>query len=288
MEFIIDTNFHDVRLDKFLRKTYQNIPVSGIFKMIRKGNVKVNKKKKKQNYRLQAGDVVRVWEASAPTAAEPLPQLSANEKEFIQSCIVFENNDLILCNKPPGMVMHAGSSHEQGLSELVKAYTENRAFSFVHRIDKMTSGLVLGAKNLSTARKLSDLIHKRKIKKIYIVLVEGKVEKNHFKLENFLKKELTRVVVHPDNQNGAKEACSEFTILKRGRQRTLLKAELHTGRTHQLRVQLAHVNHPIVGDQKYGKKQHQKRMYLLSQRLIIPALNFDFTLPVPESFYAAL
>ena len=258
MEFIIDNNFHDARLDKFLRKTYQDIPLSGIFKMIRKGNVKVNKKKKKQNYRLQAGDVVRVWEASAPTDAEPLLQLSAAEKKFIQDCIVLENYDILLCNKPPGIVMHAGSGHKHGLSELVRAYTNNKDFSFVHRIDKMTSGLVIGARNLPAARKLSTLIHQRAVRKIYVVLVEGKVEKDHFTLENFLKKEQTRVAIHPDDQDGAKKACSEFTILKRGRQRTLLKAELHTGRTHQLRVQLAHVKHSIVGDLKYGKRQKMK------------------------------
>lgn len=288
MEFIIDKNFHDVRLDKFLRKTYQNIPVSGIFKMIRKGNVKVNKKKKKQNYRLQAGDIVRVWEASAPSTAVPLAQLSANEKKSIQKCIVFENNDILLCDKPPGIVMHTGSSHEQGLSELVRAYTRNRQFSFVHRIDKMTSGLVVGAKNLPTARKLSDMIRHHMMQKIYVVLVEGIVEKDHFQLKNFLKKEQTRVVIHPDERDGAKIASSEFTILRRGRQRTLLKAELHTGRTHQLRVQLAHANHPIVGDPKYGKRSNQQRMYLLSQRLVIPDLDFDFALPIPDIFYAAL
>jgi len=209
-------------------------------------------------------------------------------KKIVQNCIVFENNDILLCNKPPGMVMHTGSSHRYGLSELLQAYTENRHFSFVHRIDKMTSGLVIGTKNLPAARKLSELIRQRKIKKIYVVIVEGKVEQDHFTLENFLKKEQTRVRVHPDDRDGAQRACSEFTILKRGRQRTLMKAELHTGRTHQLRVQLAHINHPIAGDQKYGKKHTQEQMFLLSQHLIIPALNIDFSLAVPDSFYSAL
>ncbi len=184
--------------------------------------------------------------------------------------------------------MHAGSSHEQGLNELVRGYIKNRELKFVHRLDKMTSGLVIGAKNLPAARKLSDLIHQRAIRKIYVVLVEGRIEKNHFTLVNFLKKEQTRVVIHPDGQDGAKKSCSEFSILKRGQQRTLLKAELHTGRTHQLRVQLAHIKHSIVGDHKYGKKQNQEQMFLLSQRLIIPALNFDFSLPVPDSFYTAI
>ena len=288
MEFIIDNDYHDVRLDKFLRKTYQQIPISGIFKMIRKGNVKVNKKKKKQDYRLQVGDIIRVWNPSPPTAAKPLLHLSDQETKLIRDSIVYQNDTIILCNKPSGIVMHVGSSHERGLSELVQAYTQNQQFCFVHRIDKMTSGLVLGARNLPTARKLSELIRERTIKKEYVVLVEGRVEKDHFMLTSFLKKEHNRVMVHPDGKNGAKEAHSEFSILQRGQQRTLLQAKLHTGRTHQLRVQLAHINHPIAGDQKYGKKEKQEQMYLFSQRLIIPSLNIDFSLPIPDSFYAAL
>lgn len=288
MEFIINSEFHNVRLDKFLRKTYQEIPTPGIFKMIRKGNVKVNKKKKKQNYRLQEGDLVRVWEASAPTAPKPFCSLSENENKLIQGAIVFENEDILLCNKPAGFVMHAGSSHEQGFTEFVQSYTQNQDFTFVHRIDKMTSGLVMGARNLKTARTLSELIRKRAIGKTYLVLVEGVLENDHFTLNTFLKTEGNRVRVHPDDKDGAKEGVSDFMVLKRGQKRTLLKAELHTGRKHQLRVQLASIRHPIVGDRKYGRKGKEEQMFLFSQRLVVPALDIDFSLPVPESFYSAL
>jgi 23S rRNA pseudouridine955/2504/2580 synthase len=128
------------------------------------------------------------------------------------------------------------------------------------------------------------------IKKKYAVLVEGRVKKEHFILSNFLKKEDDRVRVYSDGENSAKEAISEFSVLKRGQKLTLLQAELHTGRTHQLRVQLAHIGHPIVGDNKYGKKEkiERKQMFLFSQRLTIPTLNLDFSLPVPEAFYAEL
>lgn len=289
MEFIINSDFHDVRLDKFLRKTYQEIPLSGIFKMIRKGNVKVNRKKKKQNYRLQEGDIVRVWEPSAPTAAKSLVRLSSDEKELIQRCIVYEDTNILLCNKPAGMVMHAGSNHERGLYELVLSYTQKPHFTFVHRIDKMTSGLVMGAKNLVTARKLSELIRERAIEKRYVILVEGRVDKNHFTLNTFLKTEGDRVRVHPDKADGAKEAVSEFTVMQQGQTRTLLEATLHTGRKHQLRVQLAHIGHPIVGDWKYGRKNGKgEQMFLFSQWLIVPSLDIDFSLPVPDLFYSAL
>ena len=257
MEFTINSDFHNARLDTFIRKTYQDIPLSGIFKMIRKGNVKVNKKKKKQNYRLQEGDRVRVWEPSPPTAAKPLILLSDKETKLVRDAIVYEDGTILLCNKPAGLVMHVGSSHEHGLTELVQAYTGNPQFSFVHRIDKMTSGLVMGATDIATARNLSKLIRERAIEKKYVILVEGRIEKEHFTLSTFLKTEGDRVRVHPDEKDGAKESLSEFMVMQHGRNRTLLKATLHTGRKHQLRVQLADIGHPIAGDGKYGNKGNE-------------------------------
>ncbi len=288
MEFSISSDFHDVRLDKFLCKTYQEIPLSGIYKMIRKGNVKVNKKKKKQNYRLQAGDTVRVWEATAPTANKEFLPLSPKDKEFTKRCIVYQNNDILLCNKPAGMVIHAGSNHNHGLTELIISYTQNPDFTFVHRIDKMTSGLVLGTKNVSTARKLSKCIRDHKVEKKYILLVEGIVTEEHFSLNTFLKTEEDRVRSYSDGTDGAKEARSSFKVVQRGKKRTLLEAQLHTGRKHQLRVQMATIGHPIVGDQKYGSKGQTTRMFLLSQSLVVPALSLEFSLPIPKDFNSAL
>ena len=288
MEFIISSDFDDVRLDKFLRKTYQEIPISGIFKMIRRGNVKVNRKKKKQNYRLQEGDLVRVWEASPPSSGKALLQLSQDEKRLVLEAVVYEDHNILLCNKPAGLVMHAGSRHEHGLAELVQSHTQNKDLSFVHRIDKMTSGLVMAAKNLKTARILSELIRKRAMGKTYLVLVEGRMENDHFTLNTFLKTEGDRVRVHPDEKDGAKVGISTFAVMQLGRERTLLEATLHTGRKHQLRVQLAEIGHPIVGDRKYGIMGKEEHMFLFSQRLVIPSLNIDFSLPIPESFYTNL
>lgn len=288
MEFIISSDFHNVRLDKFLCKTYQEIPMAGIFKMIRKGNVKVNRKKKKQNHRLQEGDRVRVWEATAPTAAKTFTRLSATDKEFIASCIVYQDEDILLCNKPQGMVMHAGSSHHHGLTELVLNYTQNPDFTFVHRIDKMTSGLVLGSKNLPTTRKLSQFIRDRSIEKTYAILVEGIIQEEQFALHTFLKTEGDRVRSYPNNKNGAKKAESSFVKVLNSKTRTLLTATLHTGRKHQLRVQLADIGHPIVGDLKYGQKSNELLMFLFSQSIKLPAMDIDFSLPIPESFYSAL
>jgi len=266
--------------------------MSGVFKMIRKGNVKVNKKKKKQDYRLQEGDLVRVWEPSAPTPAKSLLTLSANEKKLIERCIVYEDENILFCNKPPGMVMHAGSNHLHGLTELVRSCTQNPHFTFVHRIDKMTSGLVIGSKNLSTARKLSKLIRERSIEKRYVMLVHGNIKTNHFTLDTFLKTEGDCVRGHSDATDGAKKSSSTFTVMQRGPKRTMLEAVIHTGRKHQLRVQLAEIGHPIVGDMKYGRieniKATKSEMFLFSQCLVIPSLTIHVTLPVPDVFSSSI
>jgi 23S rRNA pseudouridine955/2504/2580 synthase len=258
--------------------------MAGIYRIIRKGNVKVNKKKKKQNYRLQEGDFVRVWEPSAPTAAKSLLKLSSDEKELVKGSIVYEDDNIILCNKPSGMVMHAGSKHQQGLSDLVTAYTKNPHFTFVHRIDKMTSGLVIGSKNLQTTRLLSKLIRDRDIEKRYLILVHGVIKNKHFTVNTFLKTEEDRVRVCSDETEGSKKSSSTFKVLEQGSSRTMLEAVIHTGRKHQLRVQLADMGYPIVGDFKYGKKDEGNEMFLFSQCLIIPSLNIHVSLPAPETF----
>ena len=155
MKFVITKDFHNVRLDRFLHKKFQETPMSVIFRLIRKGGIRVNSKRKKLHYRLQENDIVYARIFSDPTAAKPLLQLTAEEQSLTARCIVYENDQILLCNKPAGLVMHIGSGHEHGLTEIIQAYTKNPQLSFVHRIDKMTSGLVMGAKNLATARKLS-------------------------------------------------------------------------------------------------------------------------------------
>ena len=283
MEFIITRDFHDVRLDRFVRQKYREIPLAGIFRLIRKGRVRVNGKKKRPDYRLQENDVVRVNISTSPSAVKALVLLSSDQEKQVAKSIVHEDNNIVLCNKPPGLAMHRGSGHEFGLAELLQSYTKNPQFTFVNRIDRATSGLVIGAKNLITTRKLSELFRQQAIEKYYAIVVDGVVEQDHFSITSFLKKEEDRVVEYTNDHDGAKKAVSSFSVVQRYKSTTLLEARLLTGRTHQLRVQLAKRNHPIVGDMKYGNRRAQN-MLLFSQRVVIPAFNLDVSLPVPEYF----
>lgn len=283
MEFIISRDFHDVRLDRFIRKKYRDIALTAIFRLIRKGVVRVNGKKKRPDYRLQENDIVRVNVSATPSVAKAFVCLSSEERKQVADSIVYEDDDIVLCNKPPGLVMHRGSGHEYGLVELLQSFWENPQFTFVNRIDRATAGLVIGAKNTVAARKLSELFRQQAIEKYYLIMVKGSIDQDHFTLTSFLKKEDDCVQEHMDDQDGAKKAVSSFSVVRRYKETTLLKARLFTGRTHQLRVQLAKLNHPIVGDLKYGN-DGARNMLLFSQRVVIAAFNVDVTLPVPGYF----
>lgn len=285
MQFTITQDFNKVRLDRFLRKKYQDIPLTTIFRLIRKGHIRVNGKRKKQDYRLQEQDLVKVNISTAPSAEKPLVQLSPAEYKLAEGCIVYEENDHVLCNKPSGLVMHRGSGHDHGLVELMQAFFRNPQFTFVNRIDRATAGLVIGVKTPAAARKLSELFRQQAMEKYYLMMVMGRVVQDNFTLTSYLKKEEQRVKEHRDERAGARKSVSSFTVLQRFADCTLLQARLHTGRTHQLRVQLAGHNHPIIGDLKYGgAKAKNKQMLLFSQRVVIPSLDLDVRLPVPDFF----
>ena len=284
VQWKIPPDDHDVRLDRFIRRKYQEIPLTGIFRLLRKGVIRVNGKKKKPAYRLQENDVVRVDIATRPSGPKKLIILSAEQKKTLAAALVFEDADIALYNKPPGLAMHAGSGHKYGFTEMIQAATRNPSFTFVNRIDKATAGLVIGAKNKQAARNMSELLRRHEVEKIYFTMVHGLVKEDTFTVSSFLKKEDTRVEEHASEAQGAKKAESLFTVIKRfANNTTLLEARLVTGRTHQLRVQLANLSHPIIGDTKYGGKK-AKTMLLFSGRVVIDAYGIDVRLPLPEYF----
>ena len=282
MEYIIDSSFNDVRLDRFLRKKYENTPLTEIFKGIRTGKIKVNGKKSKENYRLKTDDIVKVLFSGGETERKEFIKLLPQEIKILQDGIVYEDERVVIFNKQPNMVMHKGSGHEYGISEMFKSYYGTDEFNFVNRIDKSTSGLVIGAKNLNTTRELAEELRDGNTEKKYYILVEGTIKEKNFTLKTYLKKEETKVIELDSYEKGAKESISYFKVLKVGDKRTILEGRLETGRTHQLRVQLSNMEHPIVGDGKYGKGG--KQMFLYSYYCEIPKYGIKIELPLPENF----
>ena len=288
MEYIIDKEFEDVRVDKFLRKKLSNMALTEIFKCIRVGKIKVNGKKTKENYRLKLNDVVKLFmKVNLESIQSEENKIKDSDLEEIKQFIVYEDENLLILNKKPNMVMHKGSGHEYGISEILKEYLKNPNFNFINRIDKATSGLVIGTKNLVINRELSEEMRERNIEKKYYILVEGKLKKKEFIIKSFLKRLEDRVVELEKYEVGAKESISYFRVVETGKDCTLLEGTLGSGRTHQLRVQLASMGNPILGDTKYGKGK-EKIMYLFSHYLKIDKYEIEIDLPIPKEYIKRL
>ena len=288
MEYIIDKEFEDVRVDKFLRKKLSNMPLTEIFKCIRVGKIKVNGKKTKENYRLKLNDVVKLFmKVNLESIQSEENKIKDSDLEEIKQFIVYEDENLLILNKKPNMVMHKGSGHEYGISEILKEYLKNPNFNFINRIDKATSGLIIGTKSLVINRELSEEIRERNIEKKYYILVEGKFKKKEFTIKSFLKRLEDRVVELEKYEVGAKESISYFRVVETGKDCTLLEGTLGSGRTHQLRVQLASMGNPILGDTKYGKGK-EKIMYLFSHYLKIDKYGIEINLPIPKEYIKRL
>ncbi len=293
MEYIIDENYDGVRLDRFLRKMLPNTPLTEIFKSLRVGNIKLNGKKAKENARVVKGDLIKIFKLSGASLEEKenleklktdFIELSNKDLEMIKKGIIFEDERVVIFNKPCGIVMHTGSGHEYGLNEMLISYYKNPNLAFVNRIDKETSGMVIAAKTLPCARELSEEIRENRVDKRYYILVDGVVKNKKFTKSSYLKKTETGVIELSSYEHGAKESITHFEVVKIIGSRTLLIGQLDSGRTHQLRVQLSSMGHPIVGDKKYNPKTKTRKMLLHSYYLDIKKYNLKFELPIPDDF----
>ena len=213
--------------------------------------------------------------------------MESKEIKEIKKLIIYEDEKLLNLNKKVGMVKHKGSAHKYGVTEILKEYLKNPNFNFINRIDKATSGIVVGAKTLVVTRELSEDIRERKIEKKYYILVEGRIKKAEFQIKSYLKRLDDRVVELEKYEEGAKEILSFFKVIEYGKDGTLLEGKLESGRTHQLRVQLASMGNPIVGDTKYGKSK-DRMMYLFSHYLKIDRYGVEIDLPIPKEYIQRL
>jgi 23S rRNA pseudouridine955/2504/2580 synthase len=236
------------RIDNYLLRVCKGVPKSHIYRILRSGEVRVNKGRIDQLYRLEAGDVVRI---PPVRVAERASSQAVPGAEFK---IVFEDTHLLVIDKPAGVAVHGGSGVSYGVIEQLRAARPDAKFlELVHRLDRETSGLLLLAKKRSALTNLHDQMRDGSTDKRYLTMVHGdwKNPRQHIKLP--LHKYTTaegerRVVV----QAGGQEAHTVFNLLRKWDRFALLEAELKTGRTHQIRVHLASSGFPILGDEKYG------------------------------------
>ena len=279
VQFIdIDEDMAGQRIDNFLRNQLKSIPKSMVYRILRKGEVRVNKKRVKAEYKLEAGDVVRVppvtIEAKAEEATAPSTKL--NKVAELEHCILHEDDHVLILNKPSGTAVHGGSGLKFGAIEALRALRPQARFlELVHRIDRDTSGILLVAKKRSALRHLQAQFREKTVQKYYFALVMGEWE-SKWKVVNapLLKNEVNSIV--RVNSNG-KPSETRFKILEKFEQATLIQASPITGRTHQIRVHTQYMGHPIAWDDRYGDRRFDAYTAQFGiDRLFLHAANIRF------------
>ncbi|QQE89920.1 23S rRNA pseudouridine(955/2504/2580) synthase RluC [Azotobacter chroococcum] len=271
------------RIDNFLRTQLKGVPKTLIYRILRKGEVRVNKGRIKPEYKLQAGDLVRVPPLRLAERDEPAP-LAQGLLERLEAAIVHEDKALILLNKPAGIAVHGGSGLSHGVIEALRQLRpEAKDLELVHRLDRDTSGLLMVAKKRSMLRHLHEALRGDGVDKRYLALVRGFWPAARKQVSAPLQKNTLRSgerMVEVDEEG--REALTLFRVLRRfGDFATLVEAKPVTGRTHQIRVHARHAGHPIAGDAKYGDEEFTREIRALGgKRLFLHA--YSLVVPLPE------
>ncbi len=269
------------RIDNFLLAKVGNIPKTLVYRWLRKGEVRVNKGRIKPTYRVQAGDLVRIPPVNIETKA-PIKHLTKENLVYLEDCILYEDSDFLVLNKPSGLAVHGGSGIDSGLIErlrILRPYAKK--LELVHRLDRETSGCILIAKKYSILTYFHQQLIEHNINKVYHALVAGCWSVAITKIDKPLKKNIASSgerfsIISEDG----KPSITTVDILKSYQDTTLLAASPKTGRTHQLRVHLKSEGCPIIGDDKYGDRyinqQFQKKGI---KRLLLHAYQLIFIHP---------
>jgi len=288
-EFIISKNDAGQRLDRFVAKVVPLLPSSLAQKYIRIKRIKVDGKGAKRDYKLADGDTVQMYvnDEFFETPMEETVYLKISDPALD---IVYEDENIMLINKPVGVLCHSdGGFDYSSIIARVQAYLhksgewrprDENSFTpaLCNRIDRNTSGIVIAAKNAETLRIINEKIKNQELDKLYLAAVHGSPKPPQGRLEGYLFKDSVknRVYVTKNSQPGAKTAIMEYKTLKTKGNLSLLECRLITGRTHQIRAQLADIRHPILGDSKYGSQRKDKPYGESKQALCSYKLIFSF------------
>ena len=278
------------RLDKFLSKAVKGLPTSMMYKLIRTKKIKVNRKRAEQNYMLCEGDTVQLF-IRDEFFDSPEKDTGALSRISHKLSILYEDENIILLNKRPGVLVHEDTEGaENTLIMHLQAYlyekgeydpdAENSfAPALCNRIDRNTGGIVIGAKNAEALRIMNEKIRDGHMNKFYLCLVHGVPRKKEDKLYAFLRKDSknNKVEVRSTPFAGAKEIITGYRVLEARGDTSLLEVELFTGRTHQIRAQMAAIGHPLVGDGKYGVNRDERKKGFKYQAL------YAYKLSVPKT-----
>jgi 23S rRNA pseudouridine955/2504/2580 synthase len=289
-----------MRVDRFLEARFPGLAFSHIQRIIRKGELRVNGKRAQPKQRLEAGQAVRIpplrLEQPRPPGGDA--KVRDQTRDFLKSITLFEDADVLVLNKPMGLAVQGGSGTTRHLDGMLEALrdAQGQRPRLVHRLDKDTAGCLLVAKTRFAASALAKTFRSRAARKIYWALAAGVPKPRQGRISTFLAKEereddsFMRVARH--GEQGASHAVTYYAVIDTAaRQLAWLSLKPVTGRTHQLRAHMAHIDHPIVGDAKYFSKENwqlpggmQNRLHLLARRIVVPhprGGTIDITAPLP-------
>lgn len=296
-------------LEKYVKKVLNHAPMSFIYKLFRKKDVKVNGHWQDKKYIVSDGEEIKIFVADEQLE-EFKSQKDIKASLDISNWVIYEDENILLINKPRGVLVQKDNSNSDALDEMVLAYLENKGEydsasisaykpAPAHRLDRNTAGIVVFGKNIATLRSLADSLNdKKQISKRYLTLVKGEINEDG-EISVPLEKNAKSGRVYA-SENG-KDALTRYKVVKKYNGYTLLEVELLTGRTHQIRVHMAYINHPVIGDAKYGdyalNKEIEDRFGFKNQFLVAYQLYFHsldnnlkylsgmkFEIPLPEEF----
>ena len=273
----VDDSSQDQRIDNYLQKILKGVPKSHIYRILRSGEVRVNSRRVQASYRLQDGDKIRL--PPIRTSVKPVRTASGT---LFSGAVLFEDEDLLVLDKPSGIAVHGGSGISSGVIEQLRAARPGLRFlELVHRLDRDTSGVLILAKKRTALTGLHEQLRDGAVRKHYLALVFGEWKDAKRNVKVALHKYVSssgerRVVVDEQGQ----QAHTVFRLVRNYPGYSLLDAELKTGRTHQIRVHLAHVGYPIAGDDKYGDFDANKRLAKAGlKRMFLHAASLEFSHP---------